>query len=153
MFNSDAVPMKAMIRKLASFSHLKLFVDDEDHEGKKILAKVSKSLSDEKKLCDSKIHPLSILTALTVYQRGTRQGPIFKEWLVHKDIVNALENAFSATIQVLDYLIFLLFVYCCTATAFFEKHSIEMAHLKLLWLYQLMVSCIIFTYSVALHKP
>lgn len=82
------LPLTALIRNLVRLQNLGVFEDE------KALARVVKALTDEQYVQKSRIHPVSVLTALNMYIRGTetQSAPVLK----------ALEEAFELAFKNVD---------------------------------------------------
>lgn len=84
--------MTALIRNLPKLSQFTFMSHGE------YLDKVVANIQDAKRLKEARIHPLSVLLALTTYKKGS--GIKGKHvWSVKQDIVKALEKAFLLCFQ------------------------------------------------------
>lgn len=88
----ENMPMTALIRNLPKLSQFTFMSHGE------YLDKVVANIQDAKRLKEARIHPLSVLLALTTYKKGS--GIKGKHvWSVKQDIVKALEKAFLLCFQ------------------------------------------------------
>ena len=94
------MPMTALIRNLGKMSSLKMFEDSVEHSGSEVALKVCEWLRSDERLMKAKIHPFNVLLALKTYESGKGfQGS--NTWVVNKDIVKALNDAFYKSFKVL----------------------------------------------------
>lgn len=89
----DKMPMTAMIRNLGKMTSIGLLASPSKHVDKVVAA-----LRDEEKLRSSKIHPFSVLLALSTYRNGHGdKGSL--SWQPVQEILKALEFAFYAAFR------------------------------------------------------
>lgn len=82
------MPMTAMIRNLGKMSRIGLLVDGSDTS-----RIVTERLRDPERLKRSRVHPIALLSALKVYERGHGvRGDL--QWQPAKSVVTALDEAF-----------------------------------------------------------
>lgn len=87
------MPMTAMIRNLGRMSSLGLFTSKQSKTAKEL---VLQRLNSGAALQRAKIHPFSVLLALTTYRAGEGfRGSL--TWVADKDIVHSLDAAFYAS--------------------------------------------------------
>uniref|UniRef100_A0A914ENZ0 TROVE domain-containing protein n=1 Tax=Acrobeloides nanus TaxID=290746 RepID=A0A914ENZ0_9BILA len=90
----ENMPLTALIRNLAKLSSLKII--REENKGYQYQQQddlVISKITDEKHLKAARVHPLTILLALSTYRQGHGiQGHL--EWKTNSKIVEALEKAF-----------------------------------------------------------
>lgn len=84
----EDMPMTAMVRNLGKMSSIGCLKPLSDNA-----VRVVETLTSEEKIRKSRLHPLSILAALKIYERGYgEKGSL--SWTPNKNIVNALDSAF-----------------------------------------------------------
>lgn len=89
LFNDGKMPMWALVRNLGNMSKSGLLVQ----ENFKFVNKVVRTLTNEEKIRKSRMHPLSLLSALKTYSSG--QGWRGSgSWEVTPKVVDALDGAF-----------------------------------------------------------
>lgn len=82
------MPLTAMIRNLGKMSSVGLLTRGSDAE-----RTVVDALGDAERLCKARVHPLSLLVALKVYEQGHgEKGSL--TWTPSKRVVSALDEAF-----------------------------------------------------------
>lgn len=93
----EKMPLTALIRNLSKLSTLKLITGEKpEYEG--YAKKVIEDITSEKNIKQSRVHPLTILLALTTYRSGHGlKGS--QNWDVNKKICEALEKAFLLAFQ------------------------------------------------------
>ncbi len=90
------MPLTAMIRNLGKMTNVGLLNNE---RGNQAVQFVVKKLRDEQALIHARVHPISILAALMVYQQGHgERGSL--AWTPVRAIVNALDEAFYLAFKV-----------------------------------------------------
>lgn len=88
--------MTAMIRNLGKMSAIELLKPLSSHA-----QRVCSQLKDESQLRKARIHPFTILQALTTYKNGRGEKGSLK-WEVNQTVVDALDGAFYRAFKVRD---------------------------------------------------
>lgn len=83
------MPITALIRNLANLTRVGIIKPMSEGEGL-----VAERLSDEERLRKGRVHPLAVLSALTIYERGHSALGRGEGWEPSQRVVDALDSAF-----------------------------------------------------------
>jgi 60 kDa SS-A/Ro ribonucleoprotein len=83
------MPITAMIRNLANLTRVGIIKPMSD--GEKLVAE---RLGDEERLRKGRVHPIAVLSALTIYERGHSALGRGEDWTPSQKVVDALDAAF-----------------------------------------------------------
>lgn len=90
------MPQTAMIRNLGKMTQVGLLTAMGQHT-----RKVAQMLTDKDRLTKARVHPISLLSALKIYQQGHgEKGKL--TWDAQREIVDALDEAFYASFQTVE---------------------------------------------------
>ena len=92
----DGTPMTAMLRNLGTMSKVGLLTMGSNAE-----RLVIENLRDTARIKEARVHPIAILSALTVYRQGHGERSE-ATWTACRRVVDALDDAFYASFQTVE---------------------------------------------------